>query len=618
MINTRRFTVLMTLLAMATAAIAQNAASSPNSAAAGRFMALGEVREGMQGVARTVFSGTKPAEFKVEILGVLPGGVGPKQDLIIGRLSGGGADRTAVFAGMSGSPVYVDGKLIGAVSYSFPFSKEAICGITPIEQMIEIFEQKQPLRSANSGPRTVSYAELAGTEFPLGLEPVDGTSYIAGNFTNSAMASVGGQTMQRIATPITFAGFAQQTLDVFGPQMQRAGLLAVSAAGGESRIAGLKKADPDTLTGGTSVSMQLTRGDYSMAASGTVTLREGGRIYAFGHPFLSLGSADLPMAESHVVTVIPNLNNSFKLAVPDAMVGTMTQDRATGVFGMLGQAPKMIPVKIDLETSRGQKQEFVYEVARDDFLTPLLLTITIFNSAVAQERTIGDMTVNIGGRINVKGQSAIGIDRRFNGPQASQFAASAVSGPVNALLRSRFEGSDIENIELSMKTVEGSRTAVLQKLSIDRSQARPGETIDLIAAFRTDDGTIITRKIPFTIPASAQPGEHTLLMADGATIQQSAASQQFVPRNTEELIRTINTLKTADRFYLQLSRNAKGAIVGANEMPDLPPSVLATMNSERSSGTFKTLTSTAVAELELPRSEHLLMGKQSLLLEIIR
>ena len=396
--------------------------------AASAFFPLSELKEGMRGTARTVFRGSEAEEFEVEILGVIPGAIGPKQDLIVGRLKGPATDRTSVFAGMSGSPVYINGKLAGAISYSFPFSKEPICGITPIEQMVSIFESKDAPRSTVSEPRSFSFGELASTDwtanFPKGSQV---SGLLAGGSPNSLLMSVAGQTFQQIATPVTFTGFSQETLNVFAPQLMQAGLLPVAAVGGAAPISPLKKADESTLVGGDSVSMQLTRGDYSLAAAGTVTWRDGDKIYAFGHPFLSLGTSDLPMSESHVVTVIPNINNSFKLAVPDSMVGTMTQDRATGVFGKLGQAPRMIPVRINLTTSRGQTDVINLEVAKDDFLTPLLLNIAVYNTAVAQERSLGDSTVEVTGEIAVKGQQPVKLQRRFTGGQATQLAASSVA-----------------------------------------------------------------------------------------------------------------------------------------------------------------------------------------------
>jgi len=356
---TLKILILIALIsALSLSVFAQTAAHSVSIADKGTssFMALSQLKEGMRGTARTVFRGSEAEEFNVEILGVIPGAIGPKQDLIVGRLSGGGADRTSVFAGMSGSPVYIDGKLVGAISYSFPFSKEPICGITPIEQMIAIFEKKENLKMTASEPKAVSFAELASTDWAADFpkSPANSNGLLAGVSNNSLLMAVAGQSFQRIATPLTFTGFSQETLNLFTPQLLQAGLVPVSAVGGAAPISPIKKADEKTLVGGDSVSMHLTRGDYSLAAAGTVTWRDGDKVYAFGHPFLSLGTSDLPMSESHVVAVIPSVNNSFKLSVPDAMVGTMTQDRATGVFGKLGQSPKMIPVRINLTTSRGQ------------------------------------------------------------------------------------------------------------------------------------------------------------------------------------------------------------------------------------------------------------------------
>src|SRR5213595_4348109 len=223
---------------------------------------------------------------------------------------------------------------------------------------------------------------------------------------------------------------------MFAPQLMANGLLPVSGVGGSAGMTPLAKATEKTLTPGTSVSVQLVRGDYSIAASGTVTFRDGDRIYAFGHPFLGLGGADMPMTESSVVTVIPNAFNSFKLAVPGQMVGAISQDRATGVFGELGHAPKMIPVKLNLHTSRGQDEQFNYEVVSDEFLTPLLLNLTIYNSIAARERSVGEATISIDGSITMEGQDPIKLQRRFSTANAAVMAAGAIATPVGALMSS--------------------------------------------------------------------------------------------------------------------------------------------------------------------------------------
>ncbi len=586
---------------------------------AAQFFPVSDLKEGMKGSAWTVFRGTEPEEFQVEILGIVPGAIGPKQDMIIGRISGGSSDRTSVFAGMSGSPVYIDGKLVGAISYSFPFSKEPICGITPIEQMLAIFEKNQNQKLKPKQPHSISFAELAATyktNFPKNTAIA--SSILTGGSSNSPLAAVAGQSFQPIATPLSFNGFSQDTLNLFAPQLASAGLLPVASVGGASQMTPLEKSTDKTLLGGASVSMQLVRGDYSMAASGTVTYRDGSKIYAFGHPFLSLGTSDLPMSESHVVTVIPNLSNSFKLAVPDAMVGSMTQDRATGVFGSLGQSPKMIPVKVNLETSRNNQETLNFEVAKDDFLTPLLLNISVYNSIIANERGMGDSTIEIKGQINLKNQEPIKIDRRFAGSQASQITALAVAAPVNALLQSRFDNVDISGIDLNITSTDGSNTATLERIALDKTQIKAGETFEVQAFVRTDTGKVFSQKIPVTIPADTPAGTLMVTVGDGSLIEQNAASKQFVPKDLGELVKTINGLKKDDRLYVQTYRVTNGAIIGSNEMPNLPPSMLATLNNDRTAGGFKPTVTTVLTDQELPPADFIISGQQTLTIEIIK
>src|ERR1043165_516420 len=383
-------------------ASAQKQTTSVNSSTDSRLFPLEDVKPGLKGVARAVFSGTEPEEFGVEILGVLPGYPAPRQSAIIARLTGANAERTGVFGGMSGSPVYIDGRLVGAIAFSFPFSKEPIAGITPIQQMINIFEQgKERNASGTQEARKFSFTELSATDWKPNLPKpaVSGAPFIAPVAANSPLISLLGQQLQPIATPVVFGGVSQDALSIYAPQLQANGLLPVSGAGGAAAITPLAPITEKTLAPGTSVSVQLVRGDYSIAASGTVTFRDGNHIYAFGHPFLSLGASDMPMTEASVVTVVPNTNNSFKLAVPGQMVGSISQDRATGVYGQLGQAPKMIPVKINLQTSRDRTESYFYEVANDPFLTPLLLNLTIFSTIPSSERSQGDATITINGRI---------------------------------------------------------------------------------------------------------------------------------------------------------------------------------------------------------------------------
>lgn len=612
--------LLMTAGSAFSQAVGKNEPVGKTTSPGPNIMPLSEVKEGMRGIARTVFRGTEPEEFNVEIIGIIPAAIGPKQDLIVGKISGGGADRTAVFAGMSGSPVYVNGRLVGALSYSFPFSKEAFCGITPIEQMIQIFEKKPSTAQKATTPRSVSFSELASTEWKPAL-PGNATvasSIFAGADASSPLNVLAGQAFMPIGTPLTFSGFSQTTLNRYAPQLMSVGLIPVAAVGGGAPLAPMKPFDDQTLVGGDSVTMQLTRGDFTMAASGTVTLRDGEKVYAFGHPFLSLGSSDLAMSESHVLAVIPSVANSFKIAVPDSMVGSMSQDRATGVFGKLGQAPSMIPVKLTMTTSRNQEQVYNYEIARDNFLTPLLLSITTANALASQERGIGDSTIRITGDIQIKGQQPIKVERRYTGMFASQMASSVAAIPISLLGQSGFSDAQVTGVNLNISSDDGEKSANLERISLDKGEVRAGETFEVRAFVRTNTGQMFVEKIPVKIPTDTPAGKLLVSIGDGLSIQRLSPTSQFVPKDLADMIKTINEVKKSDQLYVQTYRVTNGAVIGAKELPNLPPSVLATLDSDRTAGSFKPTVMTLLTDQEVAPAEFVIAGQQMLTIEVIR
>ena len=573
---------------------------------------LEDLRPGMKGIARTVFAGTEPQEFSLEILGVLPGFTGPRQSTIIAKLSGTNVDKTGVFAGMSGSPVFIDDRLVGAIAYSFPFSKEPICGITPIRQMIDNFEQGNDKPKRNAEARATSFTELASADWKPRLPKPSFTStpLIAPVTAGSPLAPLMGQQIQQIATPVVFSGISQDSLSMFSAELTRSGLLPVSGVGGSAAITPLEPFDEKTLTPGASVSVQLVRGDYSIAASGTVTFRDGERIYAFGHRFLGLGGSDMPMTESSVVTVIANSYNSFKLAVPGRMVGSISQDRATGVFGQLGHAPRMIPVKINLHTSRDRVEQFSYEVVSDEFLTPLLVNITVFNTIATRERSVGESTIAINGSIAVDGQAPIAVQRRFSSANAAALAAGSIAAPVSSLLSSGFDEVNIKGIVLDVDSSEEKRAATLERISLDRTEVGRGDQVEIQAYVRTDSGKQFVERIPVQIPADAPSGQLMIMIGDGATLQEASATRVFVPRDLGQLVGAINKTRKNDRLYLRLLRPASGVVIGTTDLPNLPPSVVATLNNDRSSGGYTPTQLSQVYERELSPAEFVITGQQ--------
>lgn len=584
-----------------------------------RFFALEDLRPGMKGVSRTVFAGTEPEEFGVEILGVLPGFPAPRATAIIAKLTGPNVEKTGVFAGMSGSPVYIDNKLVGAIAFSFPFSKEPIAGITPIRQMIDIFEKGSGQSQRPREPRPVSFTQLASTEWKATLprQFIGATSIIAPVSEGSRLLPLMGQQMTPIATPVVFGGISQESLNLFAPELIANGLLPVSGAGGSAGITPLAKATEKTLTPGTSISVQLVRGDYSIAASGTVTFRDTERIYAFGHPFLSLGASDMPMSETAVVTVIANMNNSFKLSVPGSMMGSISQDRSAGVFGELGQAPKMIPVKINLHTSRDRSETYSYEIANDSFLTPLLLNITVFNTITSSERALGESTITIKGAINVKGQEPIQVDRRFSAGNSPVLAAGSVAGPISSLLGSGFDDVQIEGVTLDISSSDTKFAGTLERIALSKTEARRGENIEIQAYVRTESGKQFVQRIPVQIPDDATPGQLLVFVGDGGALQEGSAARSFVPQDLGQLVTAINKVKKSDRLYVKLFRTTPGAVIGTSELPNLPPSVVATLNSDRNSGGYTPTALSAVYEMELPRAEFVISGQQLIALDIV-
>jgi hypothetical protein len=593
-------------------------ASDPN------LMKPEDVRTGMKGYGMSVFQGSKPERFEVEVLGVVDGFANPKQKIVIAKLSGGQVDKTGVFAGMSGSPVYIDGKLLGAVAYAFPFSKEPIAGIQPIQNMISVVEQGSEQTPAPSTTPS-SFSTLMGSAVipsvpganvsPFGATTASGVH----TFNNGA-----GQAMIPIATPVTFSGVPQSVIDMFGDELRKLGIQPVAGLGGSSsKSSAMVKFDDSTLTPGSSVNVQLVRGDFSFDAAGTVTYRDGERIYAFGHPFLTSGATAWPMSESSVVTVVANLNNSFKIAVGGNLVGSISQDRSTTVFGKLGDQPKMIPMRLNVRTSRNKVETYNYEMINDPFLTPILMRIAMVSAIGATERQLGQQTIKVNGRIAIKGQSEVLLDSTFAMPSnAALFATVGIERPLAALLNSGFDGIDVQNIEVNVTSTDARSNGSLSRLWIDKIEARRGDKIEIQAFARKDNGAEFVERIPFEIPQDAPLGQMMILVGDGASITQAEAragiGADFVPKDLGQLVRAINKLKRNNKLYLKVLRSDSGAIVGNEEMPALPPSVLMTLGSERTAGGFTPLSVMTLADRELPPSQFLITGQQVITINIVK
>ncbi len=505
-----------------------------------KIMPVDEVRQGMKGFGKTVFQGTTIERFDVEVLGVLKN-FAPKQDMILVRLSGGPLERTGVIAGMSGSPVFIDGKLLGAVAFAFPFAKEPIAGVQPIQQMLDILDQKP------------------------------------GNTPKVAQASSG---ILPAESPTAF---------VFG-QLQK-------------------------LAEGVPIQQLLLP-----QSNGTVTYVDGNRVYAFGHPNLTAGPTDVPMSAGYVISLLPNVQNSFKLAVPLDVVGAFQQDRSTGIAGTLGATSKMIPVSVTLTTSMNTVNKYNFELAADRFLTPPLMNFVVFNAITASERALGEMTLSISGKIHLKNNEPVNIGNVFssdmNGPVMASIAAVS---PLQYLLASGYDGMVVEKVDLEITSIDRKTNAQLERIAVDKTEVRPGETINLTSYLRGTDGATVTERHPVQIPAGLPAGLIQLVVGDGTTVTGSELRRgpSSVPTDLKQVIHELNKLRKNDRLYIKILSFEPGAVIGGQEMPSLPPSMAALINTDRSSSRSVSGTANStVREYELPQSKFVIQGQRSLSLTV--
>lgn len=590
----------------------------------GRFMSVDEVRPGMRGVGKTVFQGTTIEQFDVEVLGVLKN-FAPKQDMILTRLSGGPLEKTGVIAGMSGSPVYIDGKLLGAVAFAFPFAKEPIAGIQPIHQMLDLLDLKPAaLRQASvSGSGTLpaeSPAAFVLDQYQKVAEgrPINELLLPQFSGANMSQAASAAPTLTRIQTPLLVSGVSASALQQFAPIFNVFGFLPVQAGGGTSArsIAGAST----RLVPGSSVNVELIRGDLSWSANGTVTHVDGNKVYAFGHPNFSAGPTDVPMSAGYVISLLPNVQSSFKLAVPLDVVGAFRQDRSTGIGGLLGERSKMIPVNVKLTTSMNTVNRYSFEVADDRFLTPALMNFAVFNSITASERALGELTLSVNGKIHLKDHEAINVGNVFSADNnGALMASSAAVSPVQYLMTSGYEGVVIEKVDLEITSVDRKTNAQLDRISIDKSEVTPGDTVMLSAYLRSSNGTIVAERYPVQIPTGLPAGTIQIVVGDGTTVTTGELRRgpSSVPTGLRQVINELNKLRKNDRLYVKILSSDPGVMIGGEELPSVPPSLAAVINTDRSSSrTVSGTRSSTIREYELPQSKYVIQGQRSLNLTV--
>jgi len=572
--------------------------------AAPSLMPIEDVKPGMIGTGRTIFEGTELKDFKVHILGVLRNVQAPKRNLILARLEGGPLAQTGVIAGMSGSPVYIDGRLVGAVSYSIgAFPKEPIAGITPIGEMIDATADTGSRRAAAGTPRlelpiTVEHLAAAVRAASARVtafadRPADVQVFGLPASSGSQMGAL----LRPIATPLVMSGMTGATSDLLGSIFSGAGFTPVlsGGAGGDAPAA------TEPLRPGDPVGVSLLGGDSEMGATGTITHIDGNRLYAFGHPFFSFGPTAFPMTRATVYTSLPSLMSSFKIATMGEVVGTVQQDRATAIAGTLGAGPAVIPVSVTLDSGRGTKRTFKYTVANDQIFTPLLTYVAVFNTLANYERNFGAMTFTVKGRTSFENHAELAYEDIFTGDNPIPAASAYVAGPITLLLANDIERVTLKGVDLSITTAEESRLATIERVWLDEVRPRAGRTVSLKVLTRSYRGAEKISTIPIEIPSNAS-GQLTVMVTDGRQlnqIEQRELRRSVQPTSVGQMIKILNETHRNNRLYVRLLTGTPGAVVNGEAMTSLPPSVLSVLEGDRSGGNFAPIRSAALGEWEL-------------------
>jgi SpoIVB peptidase S55 len=564
-----------------------------------------QIHPGMRGYALTVFEGIKPESMDVEVLGVMHNTNGPKGDIILIRLHGTKVEYTGVVAGMSGSPVYLNGRLAGALAFRIgEFSKEPIAGVTPIADMLEINAlDKSPAEEAAATKPSVTNS--AGKT----ASPGD-----AGTFSDSNQNSTQSfaSYLKPIDSPLVFNGFSEDTVRRFAGQFASAGVVPVMGAGSVS-----EDKQPEPLEAGSAVSAILVRGDMDIAATCTVTYIDPQRLLACGHPLLQFGSVDLPMNKAQVLATLPSPLNAFKIVNTTEQAGVFVQDRHTGILGVFNKQPDMIPVTLTIHGGSGAKV-FHYEVLNNPRLSPVAMMATVFNALHGVNEYGEEITYRLNGTIDVKGFPEVGLRNMFvpaeNGQPAAMAAALSLGDRFGRIYDNPYNAPAVKGVKLDFDLIRERRWARLESARTDVSEARPGDEIIVETVLAPYRGERVVRQIPVKIPTSASKGNLRILVSDGETLDRVGRTNPAFGRKLDlaSTIALLNKEHSNNRLYVSLLEADPEARVADKVMPTLPISVMNIMDGMRGNQEMIVSGESNVDETATPPLDYVVSGAQLL------
>jgi len=574
------------LLAMA-AGGAVTRADPPAAALLAGMMPLSEVKPGMKGEWRTVVQGTTVQSYQLQVVGVMQNFTGPKRSIIICEALEPGQVENGPVAGMSGSPVYIDGKLVGAYAYGFPFSKnQALIGVTPIGDMMEVLDEPQetPLPGRPGPPRVDPAADATAS--------VDGSRAIsgpvaatvgAGNWqVTSGRERLGdadlSESMRPLPTPLMASGISTRTLAAFKDEFAKRGLVVMQAPGGAA-----SNAPPaDKLEAGSAIGVMLMTGDFTMSGVGTLTWRDGDRLLAFGHPMFGFGPVEMPLATAEIVTVVRALDQSFKLANTGPVVGTISQDRLTGIGGTLARKPAMTAFHARVTGPDGTMREFQGDMWQNRDYTPLIGAVGLLESLSTTMQAQQEQTFYVTTTLDIEGYPPVRLEQVGSGMDGATAVAMDFMQLASELWNNPFEAPKVRSVDFDIRLRDAWLTSTLESVRVDSGPAKAGSTlrVTLTLANYLNASTEQTLEIP--IPTTAAGETLTLFLGDASAtdaLDRGMARADFT--SLGDVVRYLGQQRSRGALYVKLLRPAQGLRLEGANLPSLPPSVEALYRSPK-------------------------------------
>ncbi|WP_406696499.1 SpoIVB peptidase S55 domain-containing protein [Singulisphaera sp. Ch08] len=545
-----------------------------------------DIRPGMKGTGQTVMVGTKLEEFGAEVLGVMRG-VSPGRDMILCRLTGCNLEHAGIIQGMSGSPIYINGKLLGAVAFAWEFGKDPIAGVTPFEQMVQYVRSNDRRIAAEAKDGEFHAAASAPSALIDGL--ATDTTFSASPTPVSASA-LGG--MRPIATPIAATGFSPRALAFLGDRFQPLGMALMAGGAAPERV--IREEGDKPLVPGSPLSIAMVTGDFDLSGIGTVTHVEGNRVYGFGHPMFSLGACEFPMMTGYIHTVYPRASVSMKMGSPLKVVGVLDTDVSTGVAGHLGGVPDMIPLSIRVKTGRySEPQAYNVQIVREPNLLATLVMTVLTNAIDTEGNLPEELTAKIKASIKLKGHDPIEFTDTLSGPRfTGQMGAANLFSPiasiVNILVRNPMAPIRLESIDCDIDITPGRKVATIESIRLNTDRLEPGEPLKGSVTIKPFKGERQTVNIELPLPADIEEGSYEATVCDlGNSLRRRFRNEPSLtdPRDLNAILRAIHLQIEPQRtaLYLHVPLQGRGLSIEGQSLPNLPGSARAVFNTSRQS-----------------------------------